>query len=105
MKRKKVCGKCGINPRRPTHAYCLTCHAKYMRDYRKNNPLTKSQRKKDNCRSYANVYFKRGKIIKTPCEKCGNINSQMHHPDYNKPTKIIWLCRKCHLAIHKMENP
>lgn len=105
MKRKKICGKCGINPRRPTHAYCLSCHAKGMREYRKTHPLTKEQRIKDTCRSYAYVYFKRGKISKNPCEKCGNNNSQMHHPDYGKPLCVNWLCRKCHLAIHKKVNP
>lgn len=24
----------------------------------------------------------------------------MHHPDYSDATKIVWLCKKCHLALH-----
>lgn len=105
MKRKKVCGKCGVSNRRPTHAYCLICHAEYMRNYRRKHPMTAAQKKKDNCRSYAHVYLKRGNIIKSPCKKCGNVNSEMHHPDYNKPLYVIWLCRKCHLMLHNQENP
>lgn len=104
MKRKKTCGKCGINPRRPTHAYCFSCHAKGMREYRKKNPLTPNQRKKMICRSYTHVYIKRGKIIKLPCKVCGNKNSQVHHKDYNKPLLVTWLCRPCHLRLHSQER-
>lgn len=35
------------------------------------------------------------------CEKCAAIERlDMHHPDYQKPLKVIWLCRKCHSRIH-----
>lgn len=53
-----------------------------------------------NCRSYAHVYLKRGKLTKKPCEKCGDRHSEMHHEDYNKPLKVTWLCRACHMAKH-----
>lgn len=42
-----------------------------------------------------------GKIKKHPCEKCGDVNSQIHHPNYTKPLMIIWLCVKCHRELHK----
>ena|SRR3990167_1940584 len=29
-----------------------------------------------------------------------NVPGERHHPNYNKPAKIVWLCRKHHLAIH-----
>lgn len=101
---KILCAMCNINKRRPTHAYCLNCHSKSMRKYRNTHELTAHQRKIMNCHSYAHVYMKRGKIIKKSCEKCGNINSQMHHPNYNEPLNIIWLCRPCHLQLHKIEH-
>jgi len=68
------------------------------------NPLTPEQRLKMNCRSYAHVYLKRGKLKKLPCQECGNEKSQMHHPDYSKPLEIIWLCRSCHLELHKEQD-
>ena len=47
------------------------------------------------------------------CEKCGEgcrkiIRSngkpysllQMHHPDYNDASHILWLCHLCHMTIH-----
>lgn len=72
-----------------------------MREWRKTHKLTDEQKKKDNCRSYANSYLKRGNLIRTPCEHCGEVKSQMHHPDYDKPLEIIWLCRQCHMELHK----
>lgn len=72
-----------------------------MRGWRKINKLTPEQREKDNARSYAGVYKRRGKLIQKPCEKCNSQDSEMHHEDYSKPLEIIWLCRSCHLKLHK----
>ena len=59
---------------------------------------------KSNARAYANCYLRRGKIKKEPCFKCGDVKSQMHHADYNKPLDVIWACRKCHMEIHKIRQ-
>lgn len=26
---------------------------------------------------------------------------EAHHPNYDEPLNVVWLCRKCHMAIHK----
>lgn len=62
--------------------------------------LSIEQKKKAIARSYAKVYLKRGKIIEQPCVICGN-KAEIHHPDYDKPLEIIWLCRNHHLQLHK----
>lgn len=41
-----------------------------------------------------------GRLIKLPCEDCGEIKSQAHHDDYSKPLEVRWLCRRHHLEIH-----
>lgn len=74
-----------------------------MRIWRLTHSLTKHQRKVMNAHSYAHVYLKRGKIIKEPCIVCGDVNSQMHHPNYDKPLLVIWYCRKHHLELHKKQ--
>lgn len=46
---------------------------------------------------------------KTHCEKCGEAPAfkdgrsgvQAHHPDYNKPLEVMWLCQPCHHRWHK----
>ena len=73
-----------------------------MREFRQNHPLTEEQKKKDTARSYAGVYKKRGLINKKPCEICSNTKVEMHHNSYDAPTVIVWLCRKCHLLVHRI---
>ena len=35
------------------------------------------------------------------CLRCHqSCKPQAHHPDYNFPLKIEWLCKECHTAIH-----
>lgn len=104
MKQVKLCVKCNANEQRETHKYCYDCHAKYMRNWRITHPLNKEQRKKDTARSYANVYKQRGKLKKQPCKMCGSEHSQMHHPDYDKPLEVLWLCRRCHLLTHEIDD-
>lgn len=42
-----------------------------------------------------------GKLTRQPCEVCGNENSQAHHPDYDKPLNVMWLCPTHHAQEHK----
>lgn len=102
MMNDKICSNAEcVNSPREGQRYCKDCHAEYMRKNRKrHSELTTEQKKKANARSYLNVYIKRGKIIRKPCEKCGAGHTEGHHEDYNKPLEVIWLCRECHLDIH-----
>lgn len=93
------CSHCGI-PHSRANRLCLACHAAYMRGWRQTHPLTDEQRLKDNCRSYAGVYLRRGKIERQPCRECGE-RAEMHHPDYTQPLLVEWLCRACHLRLHR----
>lgn len=68
-----------------------------MREWRKSHPLNPEQRKKDNARSYAGVYKRRGNLKKMPCERCASDDSQMHHENYDQPLNVTWLC---HLELH-----
>ena len=45
-----------------------------------------------------------GKLVKLPCENCGEQKSTGHHEDYSKPLDVIWLCRPCHDAEHAKEK-
>ncbi|RWR44975.1 hypothetical protein EOW65_17680 [Sinirhodobacter ferrireducens] len=47
---------------------------------------------------------RRGEIESQPCAVCGNPKSEAHHPDYRFPLKVIWLCRKHHVRLHKKEG-
>lgn len=47
--------------------------------------------------------LKTGELVKCPCEHCGKFDGRLdaHHPDYSKPLAVIWLCRRCHILLHK----
>lgn len=101
---QNLCSKCGGIRNNKKQRYCTDCHNAYMREWRKTHPLTPEQRFKDNARSYAQTYKKRGKLVKCPCENCGSPRSQMHHENYNNPLDVVWLCRPCHMTLHKLEK-
>jgi hypothetical protein len=45
-----------------------------------------------------------GRLTPTPCVQCGCEKTVAHHPDYNKPLDVVWLCQPCHIAIHQQEK-
>lgn len=97
-----TCSRCRGPRDRPLQKYCRPCHAAYMREWRpKHSELNPEQRKRANCRAYSKVLLKRGKLTREPCRECGAEPAQMHHPDYNDPRRVEWLCRPCHLALHE----
>lgn len=89
--------KCG-KERRPHQKCCLACHATYMRTWRKAHLPTAEQKRKSICRSYLNVYVRRGKVERKCCEVCGEKKVLARHLDYSKPLEVKWLCRRHHLA-------
>jgi hypothetical protein len=43
---------------------------------------------------------RRGKLLRLPCEVCGELKSEAHHDDYTKPLEVRWLCRVHHREHH-----
>lgn len=52
---------------------------------------------KARCRRKVNNAIRYGRIIRLPCEVCGNQKSEAHHEDYRSPLKVTWLCHRHHL--------
>lgn len=53
---------------------------------------------KPQAKEKARQAYKNG-LIQKPlfCEKCHEKKPlDKHHPDYNKPLEVMWLCRSCH---------
>jgi hypothetical protein len=45
-----------------------------------------------------------GKLVRQPCEKCGETPAEGHHDDYSKPLEVRWLCPTHHDAHHAEER-
>lgn len=43
---------------------------------------------------------KAGRLVRLPCEVCGNEKSQAHHENYSKPFTVRWLCFRHHREEH-----
>lgn len=48
--------------------------------------------------------LRRGLLERQPCEHCGAEPADGHHPDYDRPLAVVWLCRRCHLAVHRQQR-
>lgn len=79
------------------------------REYRKNHPdvVAHAHREarlrnphKYQAHSAVNNAIRDGRLVRQPCEVCGQPDTQAHHEDYSKPLDIHWLCRKHHLLRH-----
>ena len=46
--------------------------------------------------------LKTGKLVRWPCEVCGDEQSDGHHPDYSRPLVVVWLCKKHHREVHSL---
>ncbi len=96
MARKQRFCTCG-EPRMSGQAYCLACHAAYMRNWRTTHEINDDQRRKDIARSTVAVYLKRGKIQKSPCACCGSADVKARILDYADPLNSVeWLCAVSH---------
>ena len=87
------------------YSYCRDCNTIRMRLFRKthrqliNENGRKSRIKypeRQRCRSKANYFIKGNELCSIKgCNRLG----EKHHPDYNNPLQIIWLCRRHHRQI------
>jgi len=71
-----------------------------IKKYRERNP------EKYKAHRIIQYQLRKGYIKKLPCAICGDIKSEAHHPDYDYPLNVIWLCSKHHKEEHyRLNNP
>lgn len=110
---------------------CRECHRKYKREWRWKTPekyrASRREYKSKHAsaiRKYAKQYAQKNQekvkgrravatalrngqlIIPAVCEVCGRERKLVgHHPDYNKPLEVMWLCSECHQIEHGRCKP
>lgn len=70
----------------------VAARKEYLPIYRANNP------EKNNAHRAVSMALDFGIIVRpNSCSKCGEpCVPHGHHPDYNKPLDVVWLCVACH---------
>lgn len=70
--------------------------------YANNRELFKTYIKKYQIKNKNKVgaWCKARKLKMFPCEICGSIKSHRHHPDYDKPLEVVYLCAYHHKQAH-----
>jgi hypothetical protein len=100
----KACARYDVRENRKRR---LTYYVEYDR-LRSKNPERRSAIRsyqhpfKDAARKSLHKAVAAGEVKKSPCEVCGEVKSEAHHTDYNKPLDVMWVCRKHHADIHRM---
>lgn len=67
---------------------------RYLKKYRSSNP------KKYVAHCAVNNAIRDKKIMRLPCELCGEEPAHAHHDDYTKPLEVRWLCPAHHRQWH-----
>ena len=104
----KNCSQCGtvFGPvDRLSVKYCSRdCKHKAQTTGRKTQRKTKTKARL--AQSLVAYHIKVGNIIRPDtCEDCGSTDKKIEaaHYDYDKPIKVKWLCRSCHVKWDKAE--
>lgn len=107
--------------------YCKTCRGKMKLEWRRKNrqavkeiehrrylkrieAVKARQKEKDplvqRAHSAVAVALRSGRIIAPRrCSRCGAKRKLVaHHPNYNKPLAVEWVCRSCHTLMHNKET-
>lgn len=78
-----------------TEAYRAS-HANAVDKYRKSNPA------RVRATAAVNNALRAGKLQKMPCIVCGSSKVHAHHPYYDPPLDVVWLCPDHHKQTHAL---
>lgn len=102
----KSCAKADVGAYRAEHIDSLRAYDRargnrqppsYLKEYRQRFP------KKSKAVSALNRAVRSGKVIPEPCFICGE-RAEAHHPDYDQPLAVVWLCPPHHKQAHAMSR-
>ena len=117
MRKKRIikctCKECGEKFDRPYHrfhevhkTFCSRlCASRYNITYADKRPAYEDKEKQIRANGLINMRVRRGALEKPQCcEECKQKKKlDAHHPDYDFPDQVVWLCRSCHMKEHCKE--
>lgn len=73
-------------------------HTQKTREWRERNP------DKYKAQTAVGNAVRDGRLVKEPCQVCGDQRVHAHHEDYTKPLDVVWLCHQHHVQWHYEER-
>lgn len=80
---------------RASQPHRIALRQRVQSEWKKEHP---NRRKAQNQLSHA---VRAGKLKKQPCWVCG-AHAVAHHPDYDRPLDVVWLCQPHHKQAHAL---
>lgn len=80
---------------RASQPHRVASRTKYTEIYRKTNP------KRARANAMVTRAVRAGLLKKQPCWVCGE-KALAHHPDYDSPLDVVWLCQPHHKQAHAL---
>lgn len=106
--------KCKFCTKSDAHSYQNGINREKYLQYQRQKPITEwssgsskradtkhPERKK--ARAILRNAVLRGDVVKHPCFECG-AKAEAHHPNYDAPLDVIWLCPTHHKQAHALIN-
>ncbi len=93
------------------HFCSRKCYSLYRKEFLpkeehnayKNGGLPEEEKKKRiYARAWPNHAIRDGRLERESCEICGE-KAEAHHPDYEQPRLVRWLCKEHHWQVHGKE--
>jgi len=84
--------KCHREQERYRHKKYRLLHKSYFRDYQRNIRKIPEEQIKIKARNKAGYYIPIPYGQKCQAKNCDRLATERHHPDYNKPLKVKFLC-------------
>lgn len=106
----KSCRTIQLHNERPSNREANRSRAQRYRANHPERPISNALRndaakpKTAYARQVVRNEVKRGRMIRKPCEVCGESYTHGHHDDYDKPLTVRWLCPVHHTEWHEING-
>jgi hypothetical protein len=80
---------------RASHPHRMANNFKQSQEWRQQFP------NRARAQSMVQHALRSGRLTKQPCLVCGE-NAVAHHPDYDRPLDVVWLCQPHHKQAHAL---
>ena len=93
----KECVKARVGQHRELNLERIRAYDRSRGRRRSLSPYPQKQRSASNKVGKA---IRSGRMKRQPCVICGNVKTEGHHQDYDKPYDVVWLCVEHHRRLH-----